>query len=134
MFLILVFTAFLLTSIAQAYATPLELSHDDGGSNYGWNDFCPMAAAVKFSPPSAGWRIKSIRVHAVCSLRGYANFYIQIWGSSLNTVYWSTFTFNQVFKDNVLDWYTIELPNILVAGEFYVMIIPMFTLGVPGSG
>ncbi len=129
-FSILVLVA-LFTSFVQASASPLELSHDDGKYDYGWSDFYPYAAMVKFTPPSAGYKLKAIKLHAVCFLRGYANFYVQIWDSNLNTPYWATFTFNQIFKNNTLEWYAIDLPNVVITGEFYVVIIPMFALDGP---
>ncbi|MEM4170052.1 MAG: hypothetical protein QXY99_08210, partial [Thermoproteota archaeon] len=55
-------------------------------------------------------------------------FYVQIWDNRLNTRYWSAFMFGKVFKNNTLDWYTIQLPNIVVTGVFYVVLVPMFTL------
>ncbi|MBO3753850.1 MAG: hypothetical protein FGF53_03075, partial [Candidatus Brockarchaeota archaeon] len=84
---------------------------------------------VRFSPPSESWRIRAIRLHAVCLLRGPAPvFYVQIWDSGLNTKYWSAFLLAKFFANNTLDWYTIELPNVVVKGVFYVVIVPMFTL------
>ncbi|MEM2980388.1 MAG: hypothetical protein QW385_03325 [Thermoproteota archaeon] len=69
MFLLLAFST-LLFSLFQTPVSPatFELSHDDGDFDYGWSDFYPSGAMVRFSPPSPSWRIKSIRVHAVCSL------------------------------------------------------------------
>ncbi|MGB9717934.1 MAG: hypothetical protein ACPL4E_05765 [Thermoproteota archaeon] len=116
-------------STPKAYASPFELSHDDGKAEYGWSDFYPYAAAVRFSPPSQSWRITAIRIHATCFLRGPAPvFYVQIWDSGLNTKYWSAFLLGSVFKNSTLDWYTIQLPNVVVTGVFYVVIVPMFTL------
>jgi regulator of replication initiation timing len=61
-------------------------------------------------------------------LRGPAQvFYVQIWDAGLNTVYWSSFLLSNVFKNATLDWYTIGLPNVVVTGDFYVVIVPMFT-------
>lgn len=130
--LILLLLAFLtlLFSLLQIPVSPatFELSHDDGDFDHGWSDFYPSAAMVRFYSPSPSWRIKSIRLHGVCFLRGYGYFYIQVWDSNLNTKYSASFSFSKVFKDNTLDWYTIEIPNVVVTGEFYVVIIPMFTL------
>ncbi|MGC8832042.1 MAG: hypothetical protein ACP5PQ_05630 [Thermoproteota archaeon] len=129
MFLLLAFST-LLFSFLQIPVSPalFELSHDDGGFDYGWSDFYPSGAMVRFSPPSPSWRIKAVRIHGVCSLKGYGYFYIQIWDSGFNTKYSASFSFSQVFRDGVLDWYTIELPNVVVIREFYVVITPMFTL------
>ncbi|MEM4230171.1 MAG: hypothetical protein QXZ66_10490 [Thermoproteota archaeon] len=112
----------------KSYASPFELSYDDGDFDYAWSDFYPGGAAVRFSPPSSSWRIKSVRVHGVCSVKGSAYFYVQIWDSGLNTKYSAAFSFKTAFKDGVLDWYTIDLPNVVVTGDFYIVIIPMFTL------
>ncbi|MEM3648322.1 MAG: hypothetical protein QW506_04075 [Thermoproteota archaeon] len=121
-------STFLSTSL-NSYASPFELSYDDGKADYGWSDFHPSAAAVRFTPPSESWRITGIRLHATCLLRDPASlFYVQIWDSGLNTKYWSAFMFGKVFSNNTLDWYTIKLPNVVVTGVFYVVIVPMFTL------
>jgi len=118
----------LLPGSLKASATPLELAHDDGKADYGWSDFYPYAAAVRFSPPLTSWRITAIRLHAACVLSGSQVFYVQIWDAGLNTIYWSSFLFSSVFKNATLDWHTIQLPNVVVTGVFYVVIVPMFTL------
>ncbi|MEM2057645.1 MAG: hypothetical protein QXO76_05300 [Thermoproteota archaeon] len=121
-------STFLSTSL-NSYASPFELSYDDGKAEYGWSDFHPYAAAVRFTSPSESWRITGIRLHATCLLRDPASlFYVQIWDSGLNTKYWSAFMFGKVFSNNTLDWYTIQLQNVVVTGVFYVVIVPMFTL------
>ena len=63
-----------------------------------------------------------------CILRGSQVFYVQIWDAGLNTIYWSALSLNSVFKNSTLDWYTIRLPNVVVTGDFYVVIVPIFTL------
>ncbi|MEM2981210.1 MAG: hypothetical protein QW385_07615 [Thermoproteota archaeon] len=128
-FLLLAFST-LLFPLNQTPVSPaaFELAYDDGDFDYGWSDFYPSGAMVRFSPPSPSWRIKSVRLHGVCSLRGSGSFYIQIWDGNGNMKYSSSFSFASVFKDGVLDWYTIEFPNVVVTGEFYVVIAPMFTL------
>ncbi|MEM3647010.1 MAG: hypothetical protein QW334_02560, partial [Thermofilum sp.] len=123
---------FLLTGFLKASATPFELSYDDGGHDYGWSDFYPNGAAVRFSPPSQSWRITAVKIYATCILRGPASlFYVQIWDAGLNTVYSQPFFFNMVFRNATLDWYTVEVPNVVVKGVFYVVIVPMFTLDGP---
>ena len=124
----LVVLLILLPGSLKASAIPFELANDDDNADYGWSDFYPYAAAVRFSPPSQSWRITAIRLHGVCILRGAQVFYVQIWDAGLNTVYWSAFLPSSVFKNATLDWHTIQLPNIVVKGDFYVVIVPMFTL------
>jgi hypothetical protein len=126
--IILALLSTMLPGFSKAYASPFELAHDDGNADYGWSDFYPYAAMVGFSPPSQNWRITAIRLHATCILRGAQVFYVQIWDAGLNTVYWSAFLPSSVFKNATLDWYTIQLPNVVVTGDFYVVIVPMFTL------
>ncbi|MEM3660367.1 MAG: hypothetical protein QXU11_08140 [Thermoproteota archaeon] len=127
--LTLALSSTLFLSPLKSYASPFELSYDDGRADYGWSDFHPYAAAVRFTPPSESWRITAIKLHATCILRGPAPvFYVQIWDSGLNTRYWSAFLLGKVFANNTLDWYNIPLPNVVVTGVFYVVIIPMFTL------
>ena len=130
MFLLLAFSKLLFNFVqTPVYAFPFELAYDDGNADYGWSDFYPYAAMVRFSPPSASWRITGVRLHATCILRGPAQvFYVQIWDAGLNTIYWSAFLLSNVFKNATLDWYTIGLPNVVVTGDFYVVIVPMFTL------
>jgi hypothetical protein len=126
--LTLVLMSTLHTGLLETHASFLELAYDDGKADYGWSDFYPYAAMVRFSPPSASWRITGVRLHATCVLRGLAQvFYVQIWDAGLNTVYWSSFLLSNVFKNATLDWYTIGLPNVVVTGDFYVVIVPMFT-------
>ena len=128
MLLLLAFSTLFFNTAPSVYASSFELAHDDGNADYGWSDFYPYAAMVRFSPPSASWRITGVRLHATCVLRGSQVFYVQIWDAGLNTVYWSAFLPSSVFKNATLDWYTIRLPNVVVTGVFYVVIVPMFTL------
>jgi hypothetical protein len=123
--LVLLFTS---QFLMKAYSTPIELSYDDGEFDYGWSNFYPYAAAVKFSPPSASWKIEAIRIHAACFIKGNEIFYVQIWDKNLNTIYSSSFYLSKVFKNATLDWYTVELPSVVVSGDFYLVVVPMFTL------
>lgn len=130
--LVLALLSFLLTGFPNASAAPFELSYDDGGHNYGWSDFYPNGAAVRFSPPSQSWRITAVKIYATCILRGPSSlFYVQIWDAGLNTVYSEPLVFNRVFRNATLDWYTIVVPNVVVKGVFHVVIVPMFTLDGP---
>ncbi len=133
MLLLLAFSTIIFNIVqTPAHASPFELAYDDGKAGYGWSDFYPSGAAVRFSPPSGSWRITAIRLHATCILKGPASlFYIQIWDGGLNTKYSEPLLFNRVFKNATLDWYTIQLPNVVVTGDFYVVIVPMFTLDGP---
>ncbi|MEM2945304.1 MAG: hypothetical protein QXI87_03040 [Thermoproteota archaeon] len=124
--------SFLFTDFLKASAAPFELSYDDGGQDYGWSDFYPNGAAVRFSPPSQSWRITAVKIYATCILRGSSSlFYVQIWDAGLNTVYSEPLIFNRVFRNATLDWYTITVPNVVVKGVFHVVIVPMFTLDGP---
>ena len=128
MLLLLAFSTLFFNTAPSVYASSFELAHDDGNADYGWSDYYPYAAMVRFSPPSASWRITAVRLHATCILRGAQVFYVQIWDAGLNTVYWSAFLPSSVFKNATLDWYTISLPNVVVTGDFYVVVVSMFTL------
>jgi len=68
----------ILCFIHRTSAAPLELSYDDGEFDYGWSNFYPYAAAVRFSSPSTSWKIEAIRVQGVCFLKGSSIFYVQI--------------------------------------------------------
>ncbi len=114
--------------IKTTYSAPLELSYDDGEFDYGWSNFYPYAAAVKFSPPSSSWKVTAVRLHGICFLRGSSIFYVQLWDKNLNIKYSAFFYFEKVFKNATLDWYFIEIPNVVVSGDFYVVVVPMFTL------
>ncbi|MEM2921571.1 MAG: hypothetical protein QXF26_04555 [Candidatus Bathyarchaeia archaeon] len=130
---ILTFLILMSGSTLKVSASPSELSYDDGSSEYGWSDFYPVAAAVRFSPPSTNWVLKAVKLHGSCFFKGVsANFYLQIWDEDLNSEYCLKLPFSSVFKRNAtLDWYTIELPNVVVSGDFYVVVAPMFTFDSP---
>ena len=128
-FMLLALSTLFFNPVPDVYASPFELAHDDGDADHGWSDFYPYGAAVRFSPPSGSWRITAVRIQATCILMGPAPvFYVQVWDAGLNTIYWSAFLLGNVFKNATLDWYTIRLPNVIVTGDFYVVIVPMFTL------
>lgn len=118
-----------------ASAQPLELAYDDGGFDYGWSNFYPIGAAVRFSAPSQNWGVQEIRFHGICYLRpsilGY--FLIEICDTNFNFLYRKFLSFQTFFegKNATLDWYTVKVPDILVSGDFYVLIAPALTLDGP---
>jgi hypothetical protein len=57
------------------YASPFELAHDDGEFDYGWSDFYPSAAMVRFSPP-------------IKTLKAYLNLHVGR-NPLLNSLRWS---------------------------------------------
>jgi hypothetical protein len=134
--LLAVFLVSTLVSISEpkANANPSELYYDDGSFDIGWSDFHPIAAAVRFSPPSQFWRIEAIKLHGACYLRGEdTNFVLEIWDEKLNAVYHAGLSLYSTFegKNSTLDWHTIEVPDLLVAGGFYVVVAPCLTLDGP---
>jgi hypothetical protein len=64
--LFLFLTSFL--NPAFVSAVPFELRYDDGSFDYTWSDFHPVAAAVRFSPPSQIWAVSEVSFYGVCSL------------------------------------------------------------------
>lgn len=132
-------TFFLITvlvpgSAVKVHGAPSELYYDDGGPDIGWSDFYPIAAAVRFSPPSQSWKIEAVRLHGVCYLRGEdSDFVLEIWDEKLNAVYHAKLSLCQTFEgeNSTLDWHTVEVPDVLVAGDFYVVVAPCLMLDGP---
>ena len=127
--------ALLSSNSLLASAGTFELGYDDGKFDYGWSDFHPLAAAVRFSPPSTDWIIDEVGFYGVCLLTRYptGSFYVQICDQNLNLMYQDSFPFSSFFsgKNATLGWYTVKVSKVLVRGDFYVVVVPRFTLDGP---
>lgn len=122
----LLVVSFLLPAVAQG----LELKYDDGEFDYGWSDLYPLGAAARFSPPTSDWKIEEIRFYGFCQLRGPPGyFYVEVWDQNLRTLCHDFYSFGSFFKGKnaTAEWYAIPL-NIIVRGDFYVVIVPSLTL------
>jgi len=131
--LFLFLTSFL--NPAFVSAVPFELRYDDGSFDYTWSDFHPVAAAVRFSPPSQIWAVSEVSFYGVCSLtkQPLGDFCIQIYDERLNLMYQRSCSFSSFFEDRnaTFGWYAVEVPNVVVRGDFYVVISPRLTLDGP---
>jgi len=119
-----------LSSLLPAFAQGFELEYDDGEFDYGWSDLYPLGAAARFSPPTSDWKIEEIRFYGFCQLRpspGY--FYVEVWDQNLRTLCHDFYSFGSFFKarNATAEWYGIPL-NLIVRGDFYVVIVPSLTL------
>jgi len=136
-FVLTIFTLSILTSSStlKVNASPSELRYDDGRFDYTWSDFYPIAAAVKFSPPSQTWSVVEVIFYGVCILpkNPVGEFRIQICDERLNPVYQASYPFSSSFvnKNATFDWYGIKMPGVTVKGDFYVLILPCLTLDGP---
>jgi hypothetical protein len=122
----------LLTSLLMnpASAQTSELFYDDGTFDYAWSDFYPLGAAVRFSPPTVEWRVEEVSFYGLCSIRGSQGvFYVEVWDQNMRNLYHEAFSFRSFFsgRNSTADWYSIQL-DVLVRGDFYVVIVPCFTL------
>ncbi|MEM3746209.1 MAG: hypothetical protein QXN67_01890 [Thermoproteota archaeon] len=127
--LALALPSILLSTPLKAYASPFELSYDDGSFDYAWSDFYPSGAAVRFTPPASPWRITSIVFYGLALERGgNMLFTLEVRDQFFSLVYTSQYATFQYFQNGTFSWARIPLPNITVNGEFYVCIYPCFSL------
>ncbi|MEM3448480.1 MAG: hypothetical protein QXP38_06335, partial [Nitrososphaerota archaeon] len=127
--LALALLSILLLNSLKIYASPFELSYDDGDFNYAWSDFYPSGAAVRFTPPALPWRIISVVFYGLALERGgNMLFTIEVRDQFFNLVYTKQYATFQFFKNGTFGWANIPLPNLTVNGDFHVCIYPCFSL------
>ncbi|MEM3905846.1 MAG: hypothetical protein QXZ17_03105 [Nitrososphaerota archaeon] len=113
----------------KVYASPFELSYDDGSFDYAWSDFYPIGAAVRFTPPALPWKITGVIFYGLAlESGGNMLFTIEVRDQFFSLVYTNQYPTFQFFKNGIFNWARILLPNITVNSDFYVCIYPCFSL------
>ena len=119
----------LLLNSLKVYATPFELSYDDGDFDYAWSDFYPSGAAVRFTPPALPWRITGIVFYGLALERsGNMLFTLEVRDHGFSLVYTKQYATFQYFQNGTFSWANVPLPNLTVNSDFYVCIYPCFSL------
>ncbi|MEM2687894.1 MAG: hypothetical protein QW796_06060 [Thermoproteota archaeon] len=127
--LALALLSILVLNSLKIYASPFELSYDDGDFNYAWSDFYPSGAAVRFTPPALPWRITGVVFYGLALERGgNMLFTLEVRDQFFNLVYTNQYATFQCFQNGTFGWANIPLPNITVNGDFHVCIYPCFSL------
>jgi hypothetical protein len=110
-----------LTVKQKMVAKEVELKYDDGQAReaipwFGGN-------IVDFSPPATPFTIKAIRIAGGLFAKGLEEktFDLEIWDQSLKVLYSTTYPYTK-FPDGAIAWVEFEVPDIEVAGKFYVHI------------
>ncbi|MBO3810078.1 MAG: hypothetical protein FGF50_10875, partial [Candidatus Brockarchaeota archaeon] len=76
----------------KAYASPFELSYDDGDFDYAWSDFYPSGTAVRFTPPALPWRITGVAFYGLALERdGNMLFTLEVRDQDFSLVYTSQY-------------------------------------------
>jgi hypothetical protein len=87
--------------------------------DFGWATGPFGGGAVLFTPPTTPWVLSKIKVMAWYLLDD-APFFIEIWDSDREELYSVTYMYSDYFTSQSWDWAEIEIPNIVVEGDFYV--------------
>jgi hypothetical protein len=101
----------------------IELGYDDNEPNYGWTVGYPGAAAVKFTPP-VPFVITKIRVNGWWSGSGTGTFYMKIWDIRRNVLHQGSYRYDQYFNSYTSWAKDLEVPDIVVDGDYYIVIAP----------
>jgi len=107
------------SAVVADSTTQTELFYDDGELNYGWFATPLHGGAVLFTPPTTPWVLSKIKVMAWYGLDD-APFFIEIWDSDQQELYNVTYMYSDYFTSYPWDWVEIEIPLIVVEGDFYV--------------
>jgi hypothetical protein len=102
-----------------------ELSQDDGSNGGVVTLQYPVGRAVRFTAPTSNSMLLKIKV-----LGGYVGvddlFYIEVWDSNFNELFSDTWMIHSKFEPydplTPLTWATINIPNIAISGDFYIVI------------
>jgi len=102
----------------------VELSYDDDDIDYGVTGGYPWAAAVRFTPPRTPFLVSKIKVNAWWSESGSGTFYLEIWDANRKELYQASFRYDQYFKDYPTWVIIIPVSDVVVYGDFYVVVAP----------
>jgi len=127
------FSLFLTIVASVNSAAEQELFYDDGEMD--WAESCGGTAgyAVKFTPPTSPLVIDKVMIYGCYEPASAANnyFWVDIWDSGLNVMYEGEYEY-KCFRYRGLggfDWAIIDIPDIVVSGEFYVAFFPCMKPG-----
>jgi hypothetical protein len=98
----------------------VELKYDDGEARESiWSG----GYIVDFSPPATPFTIKRIRIAGGVYAKGLEErtFDFEIWGQDMKVLYTTTYPYTK-FPVGATAWVEFEVPDIEVAGKFYVHI------------
>jgi hypothetical protein len=101
--------------------SPTELFYDDSQLDFGWSTGPFGGGAVLFTPPMTPWVLSKIKVIAWYWLDD-APFFIEIWDSERQELYSATYMYSDFFTSHPWDYVEIEIPDIVINGDFYVCI------------
>jgi hypothetical protein len=99
-----------------------QLHYDDGQVDAGWSTGPLAGAAVRFDNPFIALNLTKIKVAGWWEKED-AYFIIQIWDESLNTLFTAIYRGSNFFTEK-LTWAEIDIPDLLIVGDFYVCVFP----------
>jgi hypothetical protein len=97
-----------------------ELCYDDGSAEYGWAVGGTAGGALLFSRPNPEWVLSKVKLMASYTV-GDASFYLEVWDSELNELFSEGYLYSDYFDDGPM-WAEIDLPDIAVTDDFYIMV------------
>ena len=111
------------TTQVDIVTLPIELYYDDGQVDAAWATGPLGGAAVLFTPPEVPWLLSRIKVAGWYAYSD-APFYVEIWDSDRNELLHESYMYSQFFGYEALTWAEIDIPDVVVDGDFYVCVFP----------
>jgi len=105
------------------------LVYDDWEGNQGWSVPLPAGAAVRFTPPSTPWNLHWVQFSGRYDGQN-SDFIIEIWDANQNELFHQAYLYSDYFTPGEWEWTLVQLPDILITGDFYVAVFPNH---VPGE-
>jgi hypothetical protein len=125
---LLIFISFAPIPILKAAPQEIEISYDNGNTSGGQGCSLPNGFGVRFTPPSEEyWVLRKVKFYGT----RWANasyddipFYIEIWDNSCKELLSVTYKYSDYFNPYDSKWVTVDTPDVLIKGDFFVCIFP----------
>jgi hypothetical protein len=119
---------------------PYTIQYDDGKPDawVGYSAWGSRGIALRFTPPSVPFRVEQIAIFGYGVIQkdfsqwDKREFLLRVWNRDMSQAVWYKHFPWRLFKGAVFgDWVNIDVPNIIVNGDFYVEVV---TFSEPGVG
>lgn len=125
-----------LTLEVSTVISPVDIvRYDDGDMESSGSEVFDHGLAVRFTAPSTLWNLDRIWVYGNygenpgfegSAVAHGATFRVEVWDINLNLLWSGSYPYTYFDRggDPASDWRPFDIPNIVVSGDFYVVVVP----------